>query len=386
MKNRNTVIGLIVLVLLASFGAVAFARQNRAADLLTQSLERLEAAQSGHAIVNFEAEMPEESGSGTVEIWGQLEAGPNGEPAVRVEVLESSLGDVAGVTAVSDGTQFWLYNPMDNQVIVGTFAEVEAMAEEKAANGDFEHDGFEGDFDPEQFEGDLPEMPENAQEAVELLLEYFNAERAGRATIGNSNANVVRLVPIPEQMPDEVRAAGGLINVWIRRGDTAPLGAEYTGGALGSARVQVSTLELDITIPAETFTFEAPEGAEVVHFSEVEHERPEEEVAVDFTALTAVTLPDGAILEETTNIRGAVVQRYALSDGDSFTIAQGRGETAVPEQANAQTVTVRGAEATLFTDESGDRTLLTWTENDFNFWIGGDLTADQAVEIAESLE
>lgn len=386
MNNRKTLIGLIVVVLLASFGVAAFALQTSAADLLTQSLERLEAAESGHAIVSFELETPEQRGSGTIELWGQLEAGPNGEPAVRLEVLDDSVGEMAGVTAVSDGTQFWLYHPAENQVIVGTFAEMEAMAAEKAENGDFDHDGFEGEFDTESFDGELPEIPENAEGAVALLLEYFNAERSGRANIGNSNANVVRLVPIPEQMPDEVRAAGGLVNVWVRRGDTAPLGAEYVGGALGTARMEVTMLDLDLNIDPSTFTFDIPEGAEVVHFSEVEREDyAGEETAVEFEPLVATAVPDGAILDETLNIRGAIVQRYALVDGASFTIAQGQGELDAPQNAEIQTIPVRGSEATLFTDEAGSRTLLSWSENGFNFWIGGDLTAEQAVEIAESL-
>ena len=387
MKNRKTVIGFIVIVLLASFGVAAFALQTSADELMTQSLERLEAAESGHAIVTFEIETPEQSGSGTVEMWAELEVGPHGEPAVRIELLDASFGEMAGATAVTDGNNFWVYNPEENEVVYGTFEEMVELAEEKEANGDFEHDGFEGDFDPENFDGEMPDIPQNAEEAVALLLEYFTAERAGRATIGNSNANVIRLVPIPEQMPDEVRAAGGLINVWIRRGDTAPLGAEYVGGVAGSATVEVTTLDLDLNIDPATFTFETPEGATEVHFSEVEHEEWSAESApIDFELLNPTAVPDGAILRETTNVRGAVVQRYGLIDGASFTIAQGQGETAVPQDAQAETVTVRGAEAIIYTDDSGTRTLLSWSENGLNIWIGGDLTPEQAVEIAESLE
>ncbi|MEM7334336.1 MAG: hypothetical protein AAF490_19795 [Chloroflexota bacterium] len=389
MKNRKTLIGFVVIALLASFGVAAFALQTSAADLMTQSLERLEAAESGHAIVTFEIETPDESGTGTVELWGELDAGPNGEPAVRVEILDSSFGEMVGATAVTDGTNFWVYDPEANEVVYGTFEEMAELAAEKEANGEFEHDGFEGDFDPENFDGELPDIPENAEEAVNLMLEYFTAERAGRATIGNSNANVIRLVPIPEQMPDEIRAAGGLVNVWIRRGDTAPLGAEFVGSVVGSARMEVTTLDLDLNIDPEVFTFETPEGATEVHFSEVEREAWSAEgdaAPIDFELLNATAVPDGAILRETTTVRGAVVQRYGLADGASFSIAQGRGETAVPQDADAETVTVRGLEAVIYTDDSGTRTLLSWSEDGLNVWIGGDLTPEQAVEIAESLE
>jgi len=33
-----------------------------------------------------------------------------------------------------------------------------------------------------------------------------------------------------------------------------------------------------------------------------------------------------------------------------------------------------------------DFALLTWTENDTQFWVGGDLTPEQAIIIADSLQ
>lgn len=392
MKNRKFLLGLGIVILLASLSVAAFALQTSAADLLVQSIERLEAAQSGHAVVAFEFDTPEERGSGTMEVWGQLEVGANGEPAGRVEIRESSVAKMVGVTAVSDGTQFWLYHPGENRVIVGTFAEVAAFMAEKAEEHEAALDDTRFDFEgdrPSFDEADLPEFPENAEEAVALVLQYFTAEHAGRAQIGDSRARTVRLIPIPEQMPDEVRAAGGLINVWVRPSDTAPLGGEYTGGAVGSASVQVTTLELDINIDPTLFTFEIPDGAEVIHFSELEamaREAAESFEPVKFDALTPATLPEGAALRETVNLGGAVVQRYTLADGMSFSVAQGPGETAVPENALTETVTVRGIEATIFTDSEGGRTLLVWSENGLNFWVGGDLTAQQAILIAESLQ
>ena len=47
---------------------------------------------------------------------------------------------------------------------------------------------------------------------------------------------------------------------------------------------------------------------------------------------------------------------------------------------------MRGVDGLLFNDEDGGRTLLTWTEGDMTFWIGGDLTGDEALAIAESLQ
>jgi hypothetical protein len=49
-------------------------------------------------------------------------------------------------------------------------------------------------------------------------------------------------------------------------------------------------------------------------------------------------------------------------------------------------VEIRGTTGTLFVDEDGSRVLLAWSEGDLFLWIAGDLSADQATSLAESLE
>jgi hypothetical protein len=39
----------------------------------------------------------------------------------------------------------------------------------------------------------------------------------------------------------------------------------------------------------------------------------------------------------------------------------------------------------LYSDDDGARSLLTWTEGGVTFWVGGDLTPETAVDIANSL-
>jgi hypothetical protein len=58
-----------------------------------------------------------------------------------------------------------------------------------------------------------------------------------------------------------------------------------------------------------------------------------------------------------------------------------------PEGASApEDVTVRGVEGTLFTNSEATRTLLAWSEGDIFLLIGGDLSPEQALAIAESLQ
>lgn len=110
VRNRKTLILVGALLIVASLALAAFMLQPSAADLLTQSAEAMQLATDGltdgHAVFEFSVDTPEQSGTGTIEVWGMLNAGPNGEPAFRAEVLSSTLGEAAGMIAVSDGSQF----------------------------------------------------------------------------------------------------------------------------------------------------------------------------------------------------------------------------------------------------------------------------------------
>ena len=361
-----------------------------AQSLLTQAIDSLYEVQDGHLVAEFEFNTPQQQGEGTVEAWGQLNVGPNGEPAFRLTVLSASEPRLAGLTAVSDGVQFWLYNAAENKVITGAWADLQAQMAARAAAHD--HDDFDWDEWDEAFPRDYDfdptavEWPQTTEEAVAKLLEYFSADRTGTVEIGGSRAYTIRLVPIAEQMPDEVRAAGGYLNVWVRVSDSAPLGLEYVQGVPGSFRLAATTLTLNQGLDASLFTFVIPDGAEVVPFDEIEPPA-KPEAAADFTPLTATDLPEGSELLEAAVVRGAAVSRYQL-DGAEFYIAQGPPQAAADlfRGQAGETISLRGQEASLFQEEDGGRLLLTWSENGVSFWIGGQLSAEQALAIAESLQ
>jgi outer membrane lipoprotein-sorting protein len=354
-------------------------------ELLTQSLETLETVTDGHAVITGIVQMPEESLSGSVEVWGKLNAGPNGEPAMRLEVLEASQTELIGLTAVSDGAQFWLYHPAHNTVVIGLAEEMAPILAEKMA----EHQGEwqpPGDFDPET--ADIPETP---AEAVAKFLEYFTAERSGQEEVAGSAAYLLRLVPIPEKMPDEVRTAGGFINMWLRTSDQLPLAVEYAEGALGYAKAEATLVEINTGLDEAIFTFDIPEGAEVIQATDLLAEMDgltHSGEAVDFETLSPTYLPDSAVAGESQQVGGTLVQRYDLPDGLSFVVAQGAVMPLDPpaEATSRETVTVRGIEGTLFSNDEGTRSLLAWSEGELFLLIGGDLSPEQALAIAESLQ
>lgn len=381
MRNRKTYIVLAVVVLLASVALVAFALQPSAKDLMVQAIETMQTTTNGHAVATFTMTTPEKSATGTIEVWGKFHEDPETPPSVRLEVLSASEAEMVGLTAVSDGVNFWLWDPAENKVLVGTAEEAAAMMAEKMAGEEFEREFGHEDFDPEA--ADHPETPE---EAVDKLLEYFVAERIADAQIGETNAHGLRLIPIPEQMPDEVRAAGGFLRVYVRPEDGAPLSVEYAEGMMGSGSATATLLEINQGVDDALFTFAIPEGAEVVTLAELKPTELTLEETAALDILTPTAFPADATYVSTTEMRGAVVQRYTRTNGGSFTVAQGPAE-AVSERAEAGTaVTVRGLAGTLFSSEDGAQSLLAWTDGDTSFWVGGSLTGEEALAIAESLE
>jgi len=400
-RNRFFVLFLALFLLAGSGVTLAALVIPNAQTLLTQSLESLTDVREGHLVAEFELDSPQQTASGSLEAWGKLDAGPDGEPAFRVTVLTASEPALTGLTAVSDGSQFWLYHPTENKVIIGNWADLKEEMAARAADHDHDWDNrdwdsqdwndrwedLDSDFSPDfAFDWEAIDFPETAEEAVAMLLDYFDASRTGTTDIGDSRAHVIRLVPIADQMPAEVRAAGGYLNVWVRSSDSAPLGLEYVQGVPGSFRLAAMTLTLNQGLPDDIFTFTVPDGAEIISFDELE--MPDKEKATaEFEPLTLTELPAGTLELETAVIRGATVTRYQL-DNAEFYLAQGPATAAADlfGGERGEALTVRGQAATLYSENDGDRLLLTWRENGVTLWLGGQLSLEQALALADALE
>lgn len=384
-KKRVIIIAFLIVLLVASVGLAAETMIPSADELLIRSVEMLETITSGHAVVQATVDLPDQSFSSTFEIWGKLDAGPDGEPAFRLEVQEVSGSEMAGVIAVTDGSQFWFYSPNRETVIVGTAKELAPILAEKLSEYTGEWDRG-GEFTLENME-----EHDNPADAVAKLLEYFTAERAGQEPIGSNEAYRLRLIPIAEKMPDEFRAAGGFVNLWVRTKDQLPLGAEYAESALGYARVQATSVEINTDLDDALFTFVIPEGTEVIQAGDLLREFDKTglpAVPVDLAFLTPDQLPQEAVAAEPQQIAGAVVQRFNMPGDQSFVVAQGAAMPLDPPEGAAapEDVMVRGVEGALFTNSEATRTLLAWSEGDIFFLIGGDLSPEQALAIAESLQ
>jgi outer membrane lipoprotein-sorting protein len=374
--NKKRYIWLVAggVILLAALVSAFVIMQPSAKDILTQTLEISKTIENAHAILNISADSPEEKASATVEVWGRHEE--EGPGAFRLEVIETDKEEAVGGVIVSDGETVWAYSPAEGKVFTGTAEEAKAAMEEKQPMGE--------EFDKEEFE-----HPENAEEAVEKLLEYFEVQRTGTETIADANAYQLELKPIPEQMPAEYTAVGGLLNLWIDQSRSVPLAVAYTGGSMGEIRITALELEINQGVDGALFSFEIPDGVEVVGFADMKPESlslDEAAASAEFDFLTPDTVPDGATLIEVFNVKGIIVQQYTLPEGGSFTVAQGQTDEAEKPSTEEQVVEVRGVAGSLFVSEENDKVLLSWTEGEVSFYIGGNLTAEQALEIAESLK
>ncbi len=373
-KKRNVWLVAGGVILLAALVSAFVIMQPSAKDILTQTLETSKTIEDAHAILNISVDSPEEKASATVEVWGRHEE--EGPGAFRLEVIETDKEEAVGGIIVSDGETVWAYSPAKGKVFTGTAEEAKAAMEEKQPMGE--------EFDKEEFE-----HPENAEEAVEKLLEYFEAQRTGTETIADANAYQLELKPIPEQMPAEYTAVGGLLNLWIDQSRSVPLAVAYTGGSMGEIRITALELEINQGVDEALFSFEIPDGVVVVGFADMKPESlslDEAAASAEFEFLTPDTVPDGATLIEVFDVKGMIVQQYTLPEGGSFTVAQGQTDEAKKPSTEEQAVEVRGVAGSLFVSEENDKVLLSWTEGEVSFYVAGNLTAEQALEIAESLK
>ena len=373
--NKKSIGILIAVVLLLSALATGFVlAQSSAEDLLVLTLETMETIDDGHAIVAVELNSVELQGSVTVEVWGRHDQ--NGMGAFRMEVLDSSEERAAGAVVVSDGETLWAYAPSEGKVFVATAEEALALMAEREP---LSHDLDKADF----------EHPEDAQEAVQKLLEYFTVEKSGTEEVAGDPAHTLKLEPIPEQMPSEYAAVGGFINLWIDQARNIPVAAAYTGGSMGTANVTALELEINTGVDDALFSFEIPPDAQVVNLADLQPQSlslEEAAEAADFAFLAPAETPEGATLVDVLKMGGSIIQRYTLPDGGSFTVAQGISDEGAKPPTEEQTVELRGVSGTLFADKDGGRVLLAWSEGGLFYSVAGDLSSDQALMIAESLK
>jgi hypothetical protein len=160
---------------------------------------------------------------------------------------------------------------------------------------------------------------------------------------------------------------------------------------MGEISITVLEYELNTGLADTIFQFDIPAGAEIVKFEDLEPQSLTLEEAGESAEFEFLTPAEtDATLVDIFDVRGILVQRYTLPEGGSFTIAQGvandLSDEFSPPTGESQPVEVRGTTGQLMEAESGEQVLLTWTEGELFYSVAGDLSPEEALLIAESLQ
>jgi outer membrane lipoprotein-sorting protein len=323
---------------------------------IVAKLEEVEAStEDAHAVLVIDIEGQGMDEHLTVEVW---EKKPN---KLRAEVIESSDPEYSGAVTVADGSQIWMYQPSQNEVMVG-----EA--------------GADGPSSPR-------EMIQFVDEVIQRALDTSEVKLVGEDDVAGVKTYKLELTPTDDE--EAFLPAGGKATLWVDQERWVVLQARVNGDALGEGRMSVSWFELNTGLGDSLFQFEIPEGAEVTN---IEDKHPthitldEARAQADFPLLLPGYVPEGVTLVDVLSMGEAIILHYDHSE-TSFTIIQGSVEDGVslPVDSQESGVTVRGQTATLFSDNASNN-LLTWMEDGVTITIAGSISQDEIIKVAESLE
>jgi outer membrane lipoprotein-sorting protein len=317
--------------------------------------------EDAHAVLEVSLQAQGMDEEAVVEVW---EKRPN---KLRAEVLEASDPKFVGIVSVTDGQQGWMYNPTENEVVLG---------------------------EVDQDEPSSPrEMLQFADKIIQRVLDTSEVELVGEEEV--AGLATYKLAFTPKEDSDEtVLPVGSQATLWVDQERWIVLQAHFVGDMVGEGWMRVRSFDLNAGMDDARFQFEIPEGAEVIEFEDMEPVPVTLDKAIEqagFPLLIPSYVPEGATLIEVFAMDRGVVLSYDHAE-ISFTVVQRLereedqehllGLEVLPQES----VTVRGQTATLFTDEDAGKSLLTWTENGVDVTIAGDIDRDEILKVAESLQ
>ncbi|MCS6800929.1 MAG: outer membrane lipoprotein-sorting protein [Chloroflexota bacterium] len=276
----------------------------------------------------------------------------------RAEVRQSPLSELNGALAVADGQTASLYLRSKNQVIVGSRAELEAIAPKEQ----------------------LPAQALDLNAAVDELFKRAEVRLLGSETV--DGIRTYKLEATPKPGTTERR---GSATVWIDQSRSIPVKAVFTTNE-GTLTITAKNIDLNPKLDAALWRFTPPAGAEVLRAADL---RPQPLTLDQARALASPkvlipeTLPGGASLVKIERVGQSVVQTYAAGNRE-FVIWSGPADAAPRLTGrDVERVTVRGVSGAL--READGMIALTWSEHSFAYAISGRLSRDDALRLAAAL-
>jgi outer membrane lipoprotein-sorting protein len=353
--NKRWFIGLGVLVAISLL--LVGCQGGPTAEEIVAKMKEIEAGtEDAHAILEMSFEGQGRDEELVIEVW---EKKPN---KFRAEVLEASGSEVvAGSIIVSDGSQTWIYDPGQNEVLVG-------------------------DVGPDEPSGPR-DIIRFIDEVIQQVLDTTEVKLVGEEAVAGLATYKLEFTPKDDE--ETGLPPGSKATLWVEQERWIVLQAHFSGAALGEGWMRVRSFELNAGLTDDLFQFKVPEGAQVTN---IEDKRPtpttldEAQAQADFNLLVPNYLPEGVTLIDVLAVDEAFILRYDHSE-TSFTIVQGfvSGRNSPPPGSQKTEVTVRGQTANLITDGLGNN-FLAWTENGVTITVAGRISQDEMLKVAESLQ
>jgi len=352
--SKRWLVGLSVLVMLSLL--LGACQSQPSVDEIVARMKEVEAStDDAHGVVEVSIHALGMDQEMVVEVW---EKRPS---KTRADMLESSMPEYEGSIVVSDGEQVFVYLPEENTLVV-----------EEIGPGE-------------------PSSPRYAIEMMEKVIQYV-ADTSEARLVGEeeiAGVSTYKLEFTPKEGDESFLPVGTTATLWVDQERWVVLQAHLIGDAVGEGWMRVRSFEVNTGLGDEIFVFEVPDGVEV----EAAGDREPVYLTLDEARAEAEFLlvpdyvPGGATLVEVFKVRDAYVLYYDHQTDISFTIVQGPAFS--PEDmplGKTSEVTVRGQAGTLVTNEVSGNILLTWEEGEVTITIAGQLSAEEILRVAESLQ
>ncbi|RRR65985.1 MAG: DUF4367 domain-containing protein [Candidatus Viridilinea halotolerans] len=369
----------LLLMVLATLSLAACTQSVPTAEEIVSRMEAARATTTSVAgTVDVRFQSPEQNGTLTLQGWmeqtGTTDAAGHPIARMRVEVAAASEAKLLGMTLVSNGESFWLYNPSENTVVTGVISEMKGATQSVRT-----------------------ETPPMLNDIVAQGLDALDLTVLGMEQVAGQDTWKVSVAPNAETSARLALPSAVQGTLWVHEELALPLKFELDASDFGQGSIEVSNLVVNEPIDAARFTFAIPEGATVVQAAEIIAKLQEQNAASLEEARTGVSfglreptyLPDGVSLIEVRVMGTSTVIMNYVGEAMSLSIVQSNEDVGndrePPLNSNVAEVTVNGLPATLITSAEGQASMLRWEENGVRYIIAGPLSASEALQVAEGL-
>ena len=297
-----------------------------------------------------------------------MEEWRQGASRQRLEYRPGS-GDLAGMVMVRNGNTMWVYNSVDN-----TYTEQALPSFADAPLG----------------------AADSLRKSVQEFLRTTQVSYAPAETIAGRPTYRIHLAP----KADQASPLSGPVTVWVDAETYLPLKVESSGDPAGHMMMTVQSVDYNPTFPADIFTFKPPAGAtrqEQLGMNVLSLE--EARAQAGFPLLAPTKLPAGyesagvqLIDTQEPSTKGGKMAMLMYRGGMGVLMIAERplegpregGRLSAPE-GQATSVEVRGHSGVLSQMGLAGH-MLVWEENGVEIRIVGQLSEDELLSLAESME